>query len=147
MARKMSKMKLIIGLFASIAGILLLKHAFLLLLFGMLPAVVALIVDRSARHTLAKTVICFNLAGVIPTMSNILTGAANPSSISELLGTPSIWLIVYGAAGMGWAVYWSAPLVTYTMIKADHLRAKLLLDMRAKRLVDEWGPEIKRRAE
>jgi hypothetical protein len=137
--QKMSgKSKLILLLFV-IASILLLKQSAMLLLIGMLPAIVALIVDTTARKSWAKTVFCFNFSGILPYVVDIYLGGSNSlSSLEESMGDMTMWLVTYGSAGAAWIVIWFCPIIMETWLRYYHqFRVEQHLKRSAK-LDEEW---------
>jgi uncharacterized membrane protein len=126
-------------LFISLIGsIFLFQQSTVLLLIGLLPAFVALIVDTTATKSWTKTVFCFNLAGIMPTMAEIAftsTGSALQSRISDM----NMWLMAYSAAGAAWLFIWLGPhiahawLSVYAKQSIDHHLAKM------KQIDVEWN--------
>jgi len=117
---------------------------FAFLAIGLLPAIVAAILDNSKGRLVGKTVFAFNLAGMAPHLISILlSGMPNQASLS-VLQNPTSWLMVYGFAAFGWGVVYTIPqmVLLYLEIKASYLVKKY--EHFQKELVDEWGDGIKK---
>lgn len=97
-------------LFLALAGcIFMFRQSTVLLLIGLLPALVALIVDTTSSRAWAKTVFCFNLAGIMPTMAEIFfTGSGGNL---DRIGDMNMWLMAYSAAGAAWLIIWLSPII------------------------------------
>jgi hypothetical protein len=113
-----------------------------LLLAGMLPSAVAAMVDRNKRRHLTAAVAILNLAGmVLPALTLVKLGMSLAGA-QQVLSDPRNWLIMYGAAGVGWVL--SAAMLTLARIILGirDEREERRLGKAAARLVDEWGAEV-----
>ena len=83
-----------------------------------------------------------NLAGVMPGALRMWEAGINFETLREVIENPYNWLVMYGAAAVGWVLYFCVPPVVAMVIevKADETRRRL--EARAKALVDEWGEEV-----
>ena len=96
-------------------------------LIGMLPAVVAFVVDnRPGRHAF-QCVAALNFAGVAPVVVGLWQGGVGMDSAAVHLLNPFNLFSMYGAAAIGWGLVWLAPLLTTVFIHA-------MLQYRANRL-------------
>jgi len=122
-----------------IGAVLLLKQSAMLLMVGMLPAIVAYIVDMTPGQAWFKTVFCFNLAGVLPYVSDLYLQGSGSSALQRQLGDFGMWLVVYLTAGAGWLCLWLSGKATYRMMRfytqyrIDNHQRKL------KKLSEEWN--------
>jgi hypothetical protein len=130
-----AKFLLLLGL---VFSIVLLQQSTVLLMIGLLPSFVALIVDNTASKSWAKTVFCFNLAGMLPTVAEIIftgTGGALQTHLADM----NMWLMSYAAAGMAWVCIWLGPrlarywLNIYATYRIEKHTAKM------QQLDKEWG--------
>jgi hypothetical protein len=119
----------------------------ILLVVGLAPTVVAALVDRHRRRYLARAVAATNLAGMVVPVIQLLHVGMSLSGAQAVLGDPRYWLIMYGAAAIGWLLSFSMPSVArvYVDVRADRLQRQL--ETRAKELVKEWGEEVTGRSE
>lgn len=130
-----AKFMLLISL---VGSIFLFQQSTVLLLIGLLPSFVALIVDTTATKSWTKTVFCFNLAGIMPTMADIIftsTGNALESRINDM----NMWLMAYSAAGAAWVFIWLGPRIAHAWLSvyAENSIERHLAKM--KQIDDEWN--------
>jgi hypothetical protein len=114
----------------------------LLFVGGMLPTVVAAIVDHHSRRYLARTVAATNLVGVLPPALQMWEAGIAFSSLQAVIANPYTWLLMYGAAGVGWLLYFGMPPLVRVLVDLRSEEAKQRLEARAKMLVEEWGEEV-----
>lgn len=116
----------------------------LLLLLGLLPTVAALLVDRDPGRHGAITVGCFNLCGIAPVLIPLWESGHTLDGTLVLLREPLNWLLMYGAAALGWLFFFVVPPAVAVFLAwrmQDRIRE---LKARQKTLTDEWGPEVAR---
>jgi hypothetical protein len=114
----------------------------LLLVAGLLPTFVAALVDRHRARYLARAVAATNLAGVVLPALELLRVGISLAGVAHVLGDPVMWLVMYGAAGVGWVLKLGMPPLCRVVIdiRADQLQQRL--EQRAAELVKEWGEEV-----
>ena len=118
-------------------------YAFAFFALGMLPAIVAIVVDRGAGRFASKTVFACNFVGILPFLFDIGLAYERSIAAKQLMVDPFTWLVMYGFAAIGWILIWILPQITliiYT-IRADVNAKKLHKDQES--LLDEWGDEVK----
>jgi len=113
---------------------------------GMLPTLVAFIVDNRKERYAARTVGYLNSAGVFIVCLDMWGGDHTWQHALDLLAQPINYLIMFGAAAVGWVLYFIIPPITnaYLAIHND-LRMKSLNSDQEK-LVKEWGTGVRRNA-
>lgn len=131
----------------SIGLAILLKLSFIFFLAGILPSVVAGIVDVSPKRQKFKTVMAFNISGIVPYLAGLWKQGNSAEAVYTLVSQPGTWLIVYGAAAAGWGMVWLAPRAGMLLMEVFARGQIARFQHLQKRLVEEWGPEIKRDAE
>ena len=114
----------------------------LLIVAGALPTAVAILVDRHPRHYLARTVGAMNFAGVIPGALKMWEVGISFASLQQVIASPYQWLVMYGAAGLGWLLFFSVPPVVAMVLDIQFDDTKRHLEARAKALIEEWGEEV-----
>jgi hypothetical protein len=110
---------------------------------GMLPTIFAMVLDRGAGRFASKTVAACNFIGTMPFLADIAMGYEPSITAKDLMAEPITWLLIYGAALVGWMMIWMIPqttLMIFTM-RAE-MKTKVLKEEQAK-LLDEWGEEVK----
>ncbi|MDA0231132.1 MAG: hypothetical protein O3B21_13220 [Proteobacteria bacterium] len=111
---------------------------FIILYGGMLPTLVAFLVDNQPGRYLFRTVGVSNAAGVIPFVQSSLHYSLNAGMIVSPAGRIETWLTIYGAALGGWLLSIAVPMVWQVAFE-------LVLDVRKRRyqaahdaLAQEW---------
>jgi len=113
-----------------------------LLVAGMLPSVVAALVDRHPRRYLTASVAIINLAGlVLPALSLVKLGMSLAGA-QQVLSDPRNWLIMFGAAGTGWVVNAAMLTLARIILGIRDEREERHLRKQAEQLVEEWGSEV-----
>jgi hypothetical protein len=114
----------------------------LLLLTGLVPTMVATLLDRYRAKYLTRTVGFMNLAGLTPLVVQLWGDGLTMVSVAQILSRPMNWLTMYGAAAIGWVLFLGMPSLAriFVDIRADQLQQQL--KSRAARLVQEWGEEV-----
>jgi hypothetical protein len=113
-----------------------------LLAAGMIPTAVAYVVDRDPDKTAAMTVGGLNLAGVATYLISLWQAGHSMAALSRVLTDPFAWLVMFGAAGLGWTLYYGIPPAVAGWIT---LRAEARIAQRIKEqqeLIDLWGTEV-----
>lgn len=109
---------------------------------GMIPTVVAAIVDRDPEKLAAISVGPLNFAGTLPIMLEVMQNGNDMGAMGIALGSPFSWLVMYGAAGFGWLLYMGLPAMTSNVVAKQSERQIEKLIERQRELVGEWGPEV-----
>lgn len=114
----------------------------LLLAIGMLPTVVAVIIDREPEKYAAITVAPLNFCGVLPWLIKLWRGHHTMADALASLSDPLTLMIMLGAAGAGWLLYYGIPPVVAAVItQRNNTEIKRMREHQAK-LVAEWGAEV-----
>ena len=126
---------------AAPAGVFAMPTA-LLFLVGLIPTFVAYIADRDADKTAAMTVAPLNICGVLPFAMDMWKHQHTMQAATHALGDPLTWLVMYGAAAIGWAIFFLIPpIVTNFEVMRAEARVQTL-NGRRKDLIEEWGPDV-----
>jgi hypothetical protein len=113
-----------------------------LVLFGMVPSIVAYVVDRGKRPMQAFTIAPLNLAGLMPYLMELWTGHDQMPTVVHLLTNVYVWLVIYLSAGAGWLVFLGMPqIVTFVLQRSLDSRRDKLKALQAKLRAD-WGAEV-----
>lgn len=118
-------------------------ESIVLLLIGMIPTIVALIIDRSPHKDQARSVGYLNFAGCLPWAVDFWMSGGNFERVFEIVGDPLVLAVMYSAAATGWALCFIVrPFVAaYLAVAADIREAQLT--KRQAELVEEWGEEVR----
>jgi hypothetical protein len=115
----------------------------LVIIFGILPGMVAVLIDQEKQRYISKIVLAFNLIGLIPYVAKIIRSSMSDVVAIDMMIEPMTWMVIYGAAAIGWMVYWFFP-------EAGQLINTIMINSKVNKLEDElealcqeWGEEIK----
>lgn len=109
---------------------------------GMLPTLVAALVDDRPRKTAWVTVGAMNLAGVLPTLIKLWQTGHSLTASLELLMDASTLALAYGGAAVGWFIYNQVPLMVSGIMARKSDRRLTEIEKRQKELVRKWGNEV-----
>jgi hypothetical protein len=114
----------------------------LLVVVGMIPTAVAYIVDRDPEKTAPITVGSLNFVGVMIYAIDLWQHGNTMANATKALGKPVPWLVMYGAAAIGWALYYGIPpaVGAWMAMRAERRITKEV--ERQRELREEWGPEV-----
>ncbi|MGB1546969.1 MAG: hypothetical protein ACPHIA_00345 [Alphaproteobacteria bacterium] len=115
-----------------------------ILIIGMLPAWVALIVDRNPSKAAGKSVMSLNLVGITPYLIDlwVVGQAGQMDKAYTILTDPFTWLVMYGSAAVGWIIYLGMPHIIAIFIEMRVGHRKAQLAKLRKEIIEEWGEEI-----
>jgi hypothetical protein len=111
-----------------------------LLAVGLLPTVVAGIIDRSKEKTRSITVGCMNFTGCCPYWLDLLTVYGHSiNGAAQIITEPLNIVIMYSAALLGYLIDWAmSGMVSTVMIQRAEQRLKKI-DREQKELIRRWG--------
>lgn len=128
---------LIVVLLASI----LFMPTTILVIFGMLPTIVAALVDRKGGAR-AITVGSINLCGCMPFLLDLWTKSHTTDYAVSLITDPRTIIVMYSAAGIGYMIDWAlSGIVATIMIQRSSGRLKAIRT-RQDEMVERWGREV-----
>jgi hypothetical protein len=114
----------------------------ILLAAGMIPTAVAYVVDRDPDKTAPMTVGGLNLAGVVTFLISLWQAGHTMAALSKVLTDPFAWLVMYGAAGLGWSLYYGIPpaVAGWITLRAESRISRITEEQQE--LVALWGSEV-----
>ena len=118
----------------------------ILLTVGMVPTLVAYIVDRNPMKYASRTVGYLNFCGCLPYALGLWTGDHSVDAVIGILVDPFAWFAMYGAAAVGWLIYYSTPPVVAAWMAVNHEIRQQALKSRQAELTNEWGNTVRRAA-
>ncbi len=129
-----------------ILGMVLVAFIFLpttiMMLFALLPTVVAALIDRSGKLTKALTVGSMNLAGTMPFLLQLWTTGHSVENALVIISDPRTIIVIYCAAGIGYLIEWAmSGLVGSIMVQSSGARLKEI-KKRQLALIARWGEEV-----
>lgn len=119
-------------------------YAFSFFVLGMLPSVIALIVDRGKGRFASQTITALNFVGILPFIFDIGLNYERSVAAREAMSDPFTWVVIYGFAVIGLMMIFILPNITaiFFTIKAEYKLRTLNAEQEA--LVEEWGEEVTR---
>ena len=118
----------------------------ILLAVGMVPTLVAYIVDRNPMKYASRTVGYLNFCGCLPYALRLWTGDHSVDAVIGILVDPFAWFAMYGAAAVGWLIYYFTPPVVAAWMAVNHEIRQQALKSRQAELTNEWGNTVRRAA-
>jgi len=116
---------------------------FMFFLVGMSPAVVAFIIDADPGKYAARSVGFLNFAGLTPYFGRLLDESLGKDVLVDLASDMTAWLVVGGAAGAGWLLYFSMPMLVGQIMRLIDTARVGSLRARQRELAKEWGEDIR----
>ena len=115
---------------------------FIIIVAGLVPTGVAYFVDREPEKYAPIAVGAFNLVGILPFILDLWSGPATISTAIDLLVNPFTWLIMYGAASLGWVFFLGLPGVATIWLEASAEAQVNRLRKEQAKLIEDWGEDI-----
>ncbi len=128
-----------------IGGIILIisKYAFMFFIFGMLPAIIASLSDKSQNRYASSTIIAFNLVGVLPFIFRIFGGENIDLAAHSLVSNIKTWGLIYSTTAIGWVMLWFMPILSSRIFYARAQLKIRKIEKQQRDLVEEWGSEVR----
>lgn len=119
-----------------------LYYTFMVLIVGMLPGIVAYLVDKGKGRFASSAVMSLNFAGLSPHIAAIIESGSAESVASRVLYDPLSWLVVYGFAAAGWIIVFIVPQIFYLYLSfmAEFQITRMQNERRM--LLEEWGRDL-----
>lgn len=124
--------------------IAIMQHGYIFFLAGMLPTIVARMVDRTKRKYYFSIVMGFNLAGVVPFMADLWRSDNSAAAVESMFADPYVWLVMYGMAAIGWVLIFTSPEAAMKVVRVLNQGKVQALEKEQRELLEEWGPELRR---
>ncbi|SMF33508.1 hypothetical protein SAMN02982917_1646 [Azospirillum oryzae] len=109
---------------------------------GMIPTIVAYVVDRDPDKSAPITVGGLNFCGCMPFAIDLWKHQHTIGAAAKVFADPLAWLVMYTAAAVGWGLYYGIPpLVAGMEVTRAEKRVEVLKQKKVA-LVQEWGPDV-----
>ena len=114
----------------------------MLVFFGLLPSIVAWIIDRTEQKYATACVFGLNFSGLFPFLMEIWFEDHSLDAAMRILTDVFDLMIIYGAAGFGWMLYVALPpfVTTFLSVMSEH-RVTVLKENQAN-IIEEWGEDV-----
>mgnify|MGYP005837080871 CR=1 FL=1 len=116
----------------------------LLLAIGLLPAAVALAVDRSAGRGTARTVLALNLAGLLPSLRALWLEGHDLMTLASILTRMEALPLAYAAGVTGFLLPQVLAWAVLAVLEARAYGTVQALEQRRAALRETWGAEVER---
>jgi hypothetical protein len=120
----------------------MLRTGFIFVLVAMLPAIVAYYTDVTAERYTFKTIFACNLAGLLPSLGTMLKAGPSSALLQSTISNPGNWMVIYGAAMIGWLLVEVCPMIAHVVIAGLHQTQVGSIERMQKKIEGEWGPEV-----
>lgn len=144
--KKKTKKKLSFSVKFSIFTLMMVGVVFypttILMLVGLLPTIVAPLIDDRPQKTAWLTVGAMNFAGILPAWFLLFERGHNLHNALGLVFDPMVLLLAYGGACVGWFLYHQVPKGVAGILAMRSERRLKDIEKRQKELVRKWGPEV-----
>ncbi len=109
---------------------------------AMIPTGVAFLMERRQGPYGGRTVGCMNLAGASPYLFDLWFGGHTVPVAVGIITNVFAWMMFYGAAMFGWAIYTTTPSLVSTFMTMTSGRRITALRTQQRDLVQKWGPDV-----
>lgn len=142
-APRMSKVKVV--LYSALVLLLLVVIALptmMVSVIGMLPAIVAWIIDRTPQKYATFCVGGLNFCGVFPYLLDLWSDNHTMLGASNILTDVFALAIMYGAASCGWVIFLVVPPIISSFTTVLTERRLAALQANQKRIMEDWGDDV-----
>lgn len=131
----------VIVIFMMLTGLVFLPTS-IILIVGMLPTLVATLLDTHPEKTKGVTVGAMNLAGCAPFVIQLWKSGQSPEHAMQVIFDPFAIVVIYAAAAVGYLIDWSLTGIVSSFL-SQRGRARLNdINAQQKQLVERWGQEV-----
>ena len=114
----------------------------LLIFFGLMPSIVALVIDRTEGRYATFCVLGMNFSGLFPFLTDVWFQVHTTDMAIQIMTNVFNLLIIYGSAGFGWMLYMALPPVITTFLSAMSQRRVAVLREKQAQIIEEWGESV-----
>lgn len=130
-----------LGLFL-MASVLLLPFA-LLIAVGMLPTMMAALVDNRAERNITLTVGIMNLCGIVPSLVQLWQHGPTIVNAIAMIGNPVGLMMMFAGAAFGWLLVFAMPPLIGYVISVKAADTIIRLEQRMQQLRQVWGDSLR----
>jgi len=114
----------------------------ILVIVGMVPTIVAFMIDRAPKKYAAFCVAGMNLSGVFPAVIDLWQGANDIKAAMGIITNVFGLTVMYAAAAFGWLIFMAIPPVVAALMAVAAQQRVMQLRAGQRELINEWGQEI-----
>lgn len=130
------------GLLLGAFFIVLAGQSLVILCLGMLPTLVALIIDRTNQKSTTFCVGSINFIGVFPFMMSLWNGDNTYDAAINIVSDIFNLLVMYSSAAFGWFLFLTLPPIISSFVIVLQQRKVAQLRGEQKDLIEEWGTQV-----
>jgi hypothetical protein len=117
-------------------------ESIILAFLGLLPTLVAFIIDKSSKKYSTFCVGAMNITGVFPAMLELWAGQNNITHAIQIITNVFDLFVMYAAASFGWLLYIAIPPVVNALLAVASQHRVTQLREKQRDLIMEWGEDI-----
>ncbi|MBT3990297.1 MAG: hypothetical protein HON14_07630 [Rhodospirillaceae bacterium] len=117
-------------------------ESIILLFIGLLPTLVAFIIDKSSKKYSTFCVGAMNITGVFPSLLELWAGQNTIGHAIQIITNVFDLIVMYAAASFGWLLYIAIPPVVNALLAVVAQHRITQLRSRQRELIGEWGEDI-----
>jgi hypothetical protein len=112
-------------------------------LVGMVPTIVAFVIDRSPKRYATFCVGGMNFSGVFFFLLDLWSrGGHTIAHALDILSNVFALAVMFSAAGFGWLLFVAIPPVVATFLTVMAQRRVAYLRIRQREIIEEWGEDV-----
>lgn len=119
-----------------------LRTGFVFILIAMLPSIVVYYLDQSNQRYVFRSIFYSNCSGLLPYIAQLIKWGPTSGNLQEIMYSSTTWIVIYGAAFIGYLLTIVAPLMAQAMIGSLNQTQVRGLQRAQKKIEKEWGHEI-----
>ena len=116
----------------------------IVIVVGMVPTLIALVVDRSPNKYAAANIAPLNFAGVLPYLVKLWAKSQNLENALNIIVDVFALIVMFGAAGFGWMIYMTVPAFVASIFMVISQQRVTQLRETQRKIVEEWGDSVTR---
>lgn len=116
--------------------------AFVVFAIGVIPSIVAAVIDREPGRNATIAVTATNFAGVAPYVVELLMSGATMARAMAMVNDVFVLGVMYGAAAIGWGLVLGMPKVAAVYISVSNEAKVQAMQREQRRLIEEWGEAV-----
>jgi hypothetical protein len=115
---------------------------FMLVIF-MVPAWLALLIDQGEDRAMAVCITSGTVAGAMFFLADFWLQPVPFESVMTLVQRPQSWLLPLAGSACGAVIYYVLPMMAIEAVYLRNVAHKKQLEDMQKKLLEEWGPDVK----
>jgi hypothetical protein len=139
--KKLGFKTLMILFFSALTAIIFTPTS-LILLIGMLPTLVAYLVDRSLEKNKTFTIGAMNFAGCFPYLLGLWKSENSLAASLNYLENPETIIFIYSIAALGYVINWLVTMGIATLLRKKSALRLERIEKEKEKLRKRWGDKV-----